>query len=70
MKTITKERYLYVLLEQINYMNNKENVHPEDLETLVQAYEDAKHLNFTEVEVIAPQYDDDGWKFRPILIKE
>ncbi len=70
MKTITKEQYLCILLEQLNYLNNKENAHPEDLRTLVQAYEDAKQSNFTEVEVIAPQHDGDGWKFIPILIKE
>ncbi|KJY83300.1 hypothetical protein TW81_09905 [Vibrio galatheae] len=69
MKTITKEHYLGILLEQLNYLNNKEGVHPQDIETLVNAYEDAKQASFTEVEVIAPQHDGDGWKFLPITVE-
>ncbi|MEK2019919.1 hypothetical protein WOC03_18820 [Vibrio parahaemolyticus] len=67
MKTITKEHYLEVLLTQLDYLNKKEGVHPDDLETLVMAYEDAKKQDFDEVEVIQ---NGNGFTFKPILENE
>ncbi|EKO3919723.1 hypothetical protein GCS60_000575 [Vibrio metschnikovii] len=67
MKTISKERYLEVLLNHLNYLNNKEEVHPEDLEALVEAYEDAKRQNFEEVEVIQ---NGEAFSFKPIFLEE
>lgn len=67
MRTITKDHYLEVLLSQLAHLHSKENVNPEDLETLVTAYEDAKQKDFEKVEVIQ---NGEVFKFRPILEKE
>ncbi|HGZ7313159.1 TPA: hypothetical protein ACOL2D_002508 [Vibrio parahaemolyticus] len=51
MNTITKAQYLEALLAQIDLLN-KEGTYPDDLKILVEAYEDAKKLDFNEVEII------------------
>ncbi|HBN6298534.1 TPA: hypothetical protein L3N11_000968 [Vibrio parahaemolyticus] len=51
MNTITKAQYLEALLAQIDLLN-KEGTYPDDLKILVEAYEDAKELDFKEVEII------------------
>lgn len=52
MKTISKEKYLQVLLGQLQHLRGIETTNPEDLEALVHAIEHANQLDFDEVEVI------------------
>lgn len=66
MRTITKKEYQGVLLTQLDYLNQKEGVHPEDLESIVAAYEDSKTANFERVEVIE---NNGTFTFKPIFLE-
>lgn len=66
MRTISKKEYQSVLLTQLDYLNQKEEVHPEDLESIVAAYEDSKTANFERVEVIE---NNGTFTFKPIFLE-
>ncbi len=70
MKTISKEYYLEILNTQIDDINKRADTTRDDLEVLQRAYEDAKHANFNEVEVIPPQFEEEGWTFQPIYLEK
>ncbi|MBE4071080.1 hypothetical protein HJ122_23270 [Vibrio parahaemolyticus] len=66
MNTITKAKYLEILLSQIERLR-KEGTSPDDLKTLEGAFMDTKELDFKEVEVIQ---SGNQFAFQPILENE
>ena len=60
MKTITRDEF-FVFIQDFEEQTNQDMSH---------VIADLKTKNFNEVEVIAPQFDGEGWKFNPIYIKE